>query len=50
MVKEQELVLGNMSKRMLPNYTKRKFTSIDYEQMVMEVQQDVDEGMRDWEI
>jgi hypothetical protein len=36
MVKEQELVLGNMSERVFPNYTKRKFTFVDYEQMVME--------------
>jgi hypothetical protein len=35
-----------MFERMLPNYAKRKCTSIDYEQMVMEVQYDVDEGMR----
>ncbi len=35
-----------MFENLLPNYAKRKFTSADYEYMVMKVQQDVDERTR----
>jgi hypothetical protein len=29
--------MGNMFEKLLPNYTKKKFTFVDYEHMVMEV-------------
>jgi hypothetical protein len=45
MVKRQKLILENVSRRVVPNCAKRKLITTNYEHMVMEAQQGVDERM-----